>query len=875
METIPLNGLWELRDAPGAMEPLPAPVPGSVHDALLAAGRLEDAHLGYGERDQLWVGERTWVYRRKFELSADHLAREHLDLVAEGLDTFCSIRVNGEELARTDNMLRGWRFEAKSLLRCGENEIELIFSPASERMRVGTAGRHLPAWNEYEPHHIWGPVGRGYVRKQACQFGWDWGPQCPSAGPWLPLSLECWSGARIGDWRLEQEHLGDGSVRLSLYTRPTSGDDLLLKASFALGGEELAEVAEPFWGGHEWVFTLGNPALWWPNGMGAQPLHDLSIELRTPAGEILDRRQARIGLRLLELVREPDQFGRSFHFRANGRPFFAKGSNWIPLDAHPSGRDLEPRYRRDLESAAAAHMNMLRVWGGGYFSHEVFYDLCDELGILVWQDLMFGCGTYPTWDEHFLQSVRQETLYQARRLRHHACLACWCGNNELEQGFTAEAWKADDPSQFKVGKMAWASYNELFERVLPSALTEADPTTPYFRGSPHCAPEDGRNAFTDRSGDLHTWEIWFSSAPFENYRHYRHRFVSEFGFQSLPEAATLRACAPEGEVLTAQSQWLAFRQRSQPGNARVLEITADWFGEAACGGDFGRYCLLTQLTQGLGLKIGMEHWRRLFPRCGGATYWQVNDRWAASTWATLDVHGQWKAAHHLVRKTFAPLAVIGVEDARARSLTAYVVNDHPDPVAGEFRLVVTNCAGEELARTTLPLIAPGNSFPTEVGVFALRPGEGGKGEGHGRAESPSCLQVNTPTENLLVWVHFAPDLAARGDVGAPTEADNLVLLARPRALRLERPDLDWELSPGDSPGESWLTVRLLHAVNALCVHLARAETLPPPGGGVWLEEEFFHLPPGSWRRVRLRHPGRPAPAAAELRLLSIADYLLT
>ncbi|TVR47849.1 MAG: glycoside hydrolase family 2 protein [Puniceicoccaceae bacterium] len=850
MQTLDLSGTWSLRDASAPELVYSAPVPGSVHDALLAAGKLPDAHQGYNEREQMWVGDRTWIYTREFDLGPGLLVHEHIDLVAEGLDTFCTIRINGRELAQTDNMLRPWRFGAKALLRPGRNEIDLTFSPATGVMRAGTEARHLPAWNEYEPLHIWGPVGRGYVRKQACQFGWDWGPQCPSAGPWLPLRLEAWSVARIEDWRMEQKHLPDGSVEISLYTKPSTGADLIVSASFSLEGKPLATVEEGFWGGHEWIFMIHQPALWWPNGMGEQPLHELEIELRTAGGGILDTRRARIGLRRLELVREPDEFGRSFYFRVNGRPFFAKGSNWIPLDAHPSGQNLEPRYRRDLTSARDAHMNLLRVWGGGYFSHDVFYDLCDELGILVWQDLMFGCGTYPTWDENFLASVHRETVLQARRLRHHACLACWCGNNELEMGFTAPAWKADNPAKLEVGKMAWASYNELFERVLPSALLLADPATPYFRGSPHCAPEDGRDAFTDRSGDLHTWEIWFSEAPFENYRNYLHRFVSEFGFQGFPNAATLRACAPAGERLSLGSEWLDFRQRSQPKNAKIAQLTAEWFGKPVLTKDFARFCVLTQITQGIALKTGMEHWRRLFPRCGGATYWQLNDRWAAPTWATLDFHGRWKASHHLVRRIFAPLAVIGIEDAKERTVTAYVVNDAAEPRTGEFHLILTTCAGEEIGRVTRMLTAAPDSAPTLVESFAL----------DRLAGAPPAA------DDLLVWLSFAPDGCGQAI------AENLMFLAPPAMLRLQRPTLAAELQPGNNPGDSLLTLRS-SAVPALWVHLERPENIPASLAAVSLDEEFFHLPPHSSRTVRLRHPGRSAPALEELPLLTITDYL--
>lgn len=852
MNTLTLDGLWSLHDASKPEQTFSAPVPGSVHDALLAKGAIADAHHGYGERDQMWVGLRTWVYTRTFEVSATLFAHDHIDLVADGLDTFCQIRINGHLVATTDNMFRSWRFDAKPFLKIGSNSIEAIFSPAEEVMQAGHKQRHLPAWNELLNNGKWGPTGRGYARKQACQFGWDWGPQCPSAGIWLPIRLEAWSTARIEDWRLDQKHEADGSVTLSLYTKPNTGADLEIEASFSLAGAVLASVKKNFWGGHEWVFTIRNPALWWPNGMGEQTLHILEILLRSPSGELLDSRRARIGLRHLELVQEPDAFGRSFYFRVNGRRFFAKGSNWIPLDAHPSAQNLEPRYRRDLLSARSANMNMLRVWGGGYFSHDCFYDICDELGILIWQDLMFGCGVYPIWDERFLESVRMETLQQAKRLRHHACLACWCGNNELEMGFTAQDWQADSNDHKQTGKLAWASYLELFERVLPSALMIADPTTPYLRGSPHCSKEDGRDGNSQTSGDFHLWEVWFSSAPFEKYRNYPHRFLSEFGFQSMPDAALLRAYAPDGETVNLQSEWLAFRQRSQPGNFRVAEITTEWFGQQAVNGDFTRFCTLSQLTHGLGLKIGIEHWRRLFPRTGGATYWQLNDRWAAPTWATLDYHGNWKASHHLARGFFAPLLVMGIEDRERLTVAAYIVNDHAAPISGAFKLTVTDCSGNLLGTLEKAVTASPNCDPTDLGEFSLK----------------ELTGKDLSADNCLVWLEYSPD----GKTFSPSH--NLVLFARPCALKLQKSALSVRWEPTANPDESLLIVQT-GQVPALWVHLAREELLSNDARQVTLEEEFFCLPPHSVRTVKVLHKGQSSAACSKLNLLSIADYLLS
>lgn len=830
MHTLPLDGIWSLAcpDDLSLCGPdgIPAPVPGSVHDALLDAGLIPDAHHGCNERDQLWVGDRAWSYRRVFTLSAGALAAAHHDLVCDGLDTFCTVLVNGVEVGRADNMFRAWRFSVKDALREGANELRLVFASPKPVMEAGTAGHHLGAWNELANSGWWGPTGRGYVRKQACQFGWDWGMQSPSAGPWKSLRLESWNTARIDEWRITQLHQADGRVALRVFLQPDSGAPLRAEAELLLDGKPVAAAAGEFCCGWEWEVTVPSPRLWWPNGLGDQPLYTLRLTLLDAAGARLDERVARLGLRQLELVREPDEWGRSFYFKVNGLPFFAKGTNWIPLDSHPSARRLDERYRRDLGAARDAHMNLIRVWGGGYFSHDEFYDRCDELGLLVWQDLMFGCGAYPAWKAGFRESIWRETVDNARRLRHHACLACWCGNNELEQGFTAPAWRPYDTASNQNGTIAWASYEEIFERVLPSALALADPVTPWFRGSPHCAPEDGRDGKSERSGDLHIWEVWFSDAPFEVYRRYPHRFLSEFGFQALPDADTLRAYAPQDEELSMDSPWMAFRQRSSPGMARIREKIGEWFGPATTKADFDTQCVLSQLVQGLGLKIGIEYWRTTFPRAGGATYWQLNDRWAAPTWSTLDVHGRWKAGHHLARRFFAPLSVIGIETKDTGSVRVFIVNDRATPIPGTLMLDVISVNGPVLGSRVLRSESGAASVPFDAGDFSLADLCGGQAPAH---------------EDVIVWLRFAPDDTAL----APVE--NQILFVRPGALRLRPADVritNIDAVPG-SDCEAALTL-VNGATPALWAHVA------PHPAVVYVENNFSCLRPGETRVLRLR-----------------------
>lgn len=831
MQELVIDPTWFLYNEAEPEFRYRAPVPGSVHDALLAANALPNVHFGFNEVEQKWVGDATWIYETSIEVPRHLLNEDYIELICEGLDTFCEVSINDQPVGQTDNMFRSWRWDIKDKLEAGMNLLKLRFLPVDSAITKHHQKRHLPAWNE-PPHSWWGKTGRGYVRKQACQFGWDWGPQCPSAGPWRDVRIVAGTGARLRDWQHLQTHHSDGSVDLAITVLPDSGADLRIRGNLVLDGQIIAQIEEDFWGGWEWCVHLDQPELWWPNGMGAQPLYDLQLILMNPQGKVLDHLHQRIGLRHLELVQQPDAWGRSFTFNVNGRSFFAKGANWIPLDAHPSARNLDTRYRQLLDQAAQAHMNMLRVWGGGYFSHDAFYAICDELGILVWQDLMFGCGTYPTWDNSFLDSVWHETVDNVRRLRHHACLACWCGNNELEMGFCAPQWQtAKDGPGGHAGKMAWASYLDLFERVLPSAVQFADTTRPYIPGSPHSRDGQRRNPDSPCSGDWHSWTVWFTPAPFEQYRDLNHRFLSEFGFQSLPSAATLARYAPSDETVALDSPWLQFRQRSQPGNTRIREIVTDWFGTAA-NDDFARFCLLSQITQGLGLKTGIEHWRSLFPRCGGATYWQLNDRWAAPTWATLDCDGAWKASHYFAKRFFAPLLIIGKENAASGSVEVWMANDHPFTVTGTAKLTLYHTSGSILWQHQSRVTAEGNSFVTAIGNFDLA----------------TVLGANwNPTQSVL-WLEFNPDEELLDQHAQLEPSDNMVLFCRPRELATGAPRLSWHLHPGPFDGIAE-------------VHLHNGDTpafwlqLHHPTAILQASDQFFSLPPDTNVALRVLYPG--------------------
>ncbi len=825
MTVCSLNGCWDLTDASIPETRYAAPVPGCIHDALLAAHVIPDINFRLNEQEAQWVGEQDWIYERTFSATPELLAADRVELVCNGLDTFASLQINHHPIGASDNMFRTWRFDIKPFLEQGDNSIRIRFQSVLPHMAEMTRQRHLPAWNEdtyaWDPdaRAAWGYTGRGYVRKQACQFGWDWGPMTPSAGIWRDIQIEAWSTARIADWRTEQTHAPDGSVTLNLSLTPNTGGAVQAQATLSQGAHEPAITVDSgvFYGQKNMVLKIANPQLWWPNGLGAQPLYSLVVRLLTPDGSLLDTVKTRIGLRTLRLVREPDEIGTSFVFEVNGVRFFAKGANVIPLDAYPSSANLESRLRQLLGDAKSVHMNMLRVWGGGYFQHDLFYDICDELGICVWQDMLFGCGTYPTWDEAFMDNVFHEVSDNAKRLRHHACLACWCGNNELEQGVCAEDWTNRE--------MSWSSYFDLFERLIPSALQRSDPTTAYVPGSPHSAPCERKRQDSETSGDVHFWKVWFTDAPFEAYRTTTPRFISEFGTQSFPDTRTIEAVT-EPHDRRFDSDVLNKRQRSGPGNARILQQTRDWFGD---GKDFNATCVLSQIAHGIALKTGIEHWRRQWPVTAGATYWQLNDCWPAQTWATIDSFGRWKAPHYFARRFFAPVLVSGLEDAETRHVSVYLHNDTRHVLHGVVsaeihspeRAAPLTTRKWEIAAPPLAVVLAGQ-VDLASGVDGLDPG------------------------NLLTFLKFEPDDASAAN---RPHATNLVLMKRPRQIPLQPPSIHTEITHAAHDRH---TLTLRTDKPALWV------MLQTDGIDCLFSDNFFHLTPGTTHTVEVTPSSRIA-----------------
>jgi beta-mannosidase len=622
---------------------LPATVPGSIHTDLLAVGLIPDPFAADNELRVQWVGHSDWEYSAPFVVDASLLALPAIDLVCEGLDTVAEVQINGALVGHAGNMFRTWRWPVKALLHAGENRISVRFRSAPAWCAERDAVRPLPQANAFFP-------GAPYLRKAPYHFGWDWGPMLPTAGIWRPIFLEAYS-ARLDDLQIVQHHQA-GAVSLTVRaavdgTTPAgAGSAAAVEVRVtAPDGQVFSGEGVLAQGAAAVVLPLEQPELWWPNGMGGQPLYAVEVRLIDGAGEVLDSAVRRVGLRTIELRQEPDRWGSGFVFAVNGVPFFAKGANWIPADSFPA-RVSDALYAHLLTSAAAAHMNMIRVWGGGFYEDERFYTLCDELGLLVWQDFMFSCSVYPFVDPAFLETVAAEVMDNVRRLRHRPCMALWCGNNELEAGWTHWGWATAERRDLQEAD------KEFFYSTLRRQVQELDPSTPYWPGSPssnlpHTLPQ------SDATGDTHRWEVWHELRPFSHYLTQIPRFVSEFGFQSLPPLATIATYAPPDEW-NMTSYLMEHHQRNTDGNGRIVAYLSYHFRLPS---DFPSLVYLSQVLQAEAMRTAVEHWRRQWPRTAGALYWQLDDCWPVASWASLDSFGRWKALHYGARRFFAPLTL--------------------------------------------------------------------------------------------------------------------------------------------------------------------------------------------------------------------------
>jgi beta-mannosidase len=817
---------WSFRAVngpPGFGQWMPAEVPGCVHTDLQRAGKIPDPFVGTNEHGQQWIELADWEYRSSFVADAALLRHDRVEIDFAGLDTYAEVLVNGARVLAADNMFRSWRADVKAHLVSGANAVLVRFKspitaakPAYDRL-----GYPLPAVNDQSKTMV-----SMFTRKAPYHYGWDWGPRFVTSGIWRPVAIRAWDVARLDDVQVYERALDDAQARLEIAavvdaTRAgTAHVAVALADGSAVGSAE--KRLTPGRNEIRFEIAIDKPERWWPAGLGAQRLYTLGTSL-TVDGVARGRRETRIGLRTVEVVSRHDAGGKSFFIKINGVPVFMKGANWIPSDSFVA-RETPERQRALLGAAATANMNMVRVWGGGIYESDSFYDICDELGLLVWQDFMFACSMYPG-DAAFVDNVRREAVENVRRLRNHPALALWAGNNEIEAAWQQWGW----PARFHLGKAAqqtiWSDYKHLFHDVLPRVVAAEDPGRFYARSTPS-ANEDGVPPGKLGWGDAHYWGVWHAEAPYEDYAKNVSRFMSEYGFQSFPDLETVARYAPPSEW-RMDSPVMLSHQRHPRGNALVKTYMDREFRAPK---DFASFLYLSQVLQATVIRFGAEAHRRRMPYNMGSLYWQLDDCWPVASWSSVDYYGRWKALQYAARRFFAPVLLSPVDEDG--TLRVYTVSDRRDELRGRLRLRVVDFDGTERWR-----------FEREATIRPLA------SEAQFQAQTRDVLANIDPRRVVLV-------VELDGANGAVDRS--LFYFEKTRALELPEPGLAVAAEPHATSASVRVTAR----------RFARAVRLDDGELGGAFSDNYFDLLPGETRTVEWT-PGAGSPPGAADRLSSL------
>jgi len=697
-------------------------LPGDVHTALLAAGEIPDPYFGNNEKAVMWVNGTAWTMERRFAAAPSDIDG-FLTLTLEYVDCIATVSLNGEVIAEVDNAFLRHDIDVTGKIRAGENALRLDFAIAPDiaKARYDAHPFPIPFTRNYETNGLKG-IHMNFIRKAACHAGWDWGICLMPVGVYGRMVLRRSRLARQESVTVEQAH-GRNSVELSIKTRLFAFDHGSVEVAHRIDGQGITDKVVVVPGDNVLVHhvTIENPKLWWPNGQGAQPLYDLET---TVDGETSRRR---IGLRQLDWVIEKDEIDHSFKVRMNGRDITMMGANWIPNDAIPSR--ITPQAVRDiLGSAKAANMNMIRLWGGGQFEPDFFYELCDELGLLIWHDFMFSCMPYPS-DPPFLASVRQEITQQVRRLQHHASIALWCGDNEVIGSLNWYPETRANRDRFV------ANYDRL-NSMLAEIVAAEDETRRFWPSSPSLGYLDFSDGWhSDTRGDTHFWQVWHEAAPFERAREVNPRFASEFGFQSFSSMNVIESFTEPADR-NPSSPVMETHQRNDGGNARILETMTRYFRFPK---DFESMVFLSQVQQGLAIKTAIEYWRSTKPRCMGTLFWQINDCWPVASWSSLDYGGQWKLMHYMARRFFLPINVVAIPDSATGEVVLRAVNDSGEPAEIALDLLAVGASGSrslgssrarlDPTRAVDAMRLPAGSLADDEFLFFSWTGEDGKALG--------------------------------------------------------------------------------------------------------------------------------------------------
>lgn len=831
MMSINLNGRWEFRKSGDSLW-LEATVPGTVQTDLYKNVLIDDPFYRNNEETYQWIDKEDWEYRKLFVADQTLCNNDHIILSFEGLDTYADVSFNGHSIIKADNMFRNWDADITHLIRKGKtNEIRILFhSPIRYLQPVYDAAEfHLPAGNDQATEKL-----SVYIRKAPYHFGWDWGPRFVTSGIWKSVYLKAWNEISIDHVYYRQISLDEkeallhfqgrviadkaGQANLEIRCSDEEPDLLASKIVMLRKGENDLDLD----------FIIPNPERWWPNGLGNPQLYTLTSSITK--GSVSAQYTNRIGLRTIELIREPDNFGESFYFKVNGIPVFMKGANYIPQDNFLN-HVMATEYEHLIRSVKDANMNMLRVWGGGIYELDYFYDLCDENGILVWQDFMFACSMYPG-DPNFLENVRQEAIDNVVRLRNHPSIALWCGNNEVQDAWHQWGWQFQYTEEQKAEISE--NYQSLFHRLLPEVLKVWDPDRPYWPSSPSSGPDFGQTSNT-QSGDLHYWGVWHGRKPFESYQDFIPRFSSEYGFQSFPEMKTIESFTlPEDRQL--DSPVMQSHQRHPIGNQLILNYMNRYYPVPE---DFADFIYMSQVMQGEGIRFGIEALRRSRPQCMGSLYWQLNDCWPVASWSGIDYYGRWKALHYQAREAYAPLLVSINESAD--SVFIHLLSDELTDRPGILSLELMDYDGKVCYESEI------NCKSEALKSFIVWSEAKTQLKGLKGSETSTLLKATFKTieEDTYVAKHY---------------------FVRSKFQKLTDPGITWTLH--DNNKEAFIMIQ--------AQKLARQVYLVYDGEEeIRFEHNFFDLLPGERRRIDIHKRETDKFDLSEFRILVINNFTQT
>jgi beta-mannosidase len=807
-----------------------AEVPGCVHTDLMKNTLIPDPFVGTNEQSLQWIGEKNWIYETTFDVPAEILNKESVELVFDGLDTYAAVTLNDSLILNANNMFRTWRIDCRKILLEHGNHIVVRFKNVFDETlpKYKAAPFELQAFPNNDQADVKIAM---YSRKAQFHYGWDWGPRLITCGIWRPMYVEGWSKFKIQDVHIQQKNVSSIGADIVSIINIHSAKVQTVSASLDLDSLNVVTKVLNLKPGINKVQLnshLANPQLWWTNGLGSQKLYNYQLAVTDDSGS-RDVYSIKIGIRSIEVVREKDSQGTSMMVRLNGIPVFMKGANYIPQDNFQN-RVTKERCEHIVRSAAEANMNMLRVWGGGIYEDDQFYDLCDRYGILLWQEIMFACAMYPG-DDEFIENVRREVIDNIIRLRNHACVALYCGNNENEVAWEQWGWK--EKNNKKAQRVFEQNAEKLFYNVIPSAIREADSTRYYHPTSPSA----GYKKISANDGDIHYWGVWHGKELFETYTTTLARFISEYGFQSYPELSTIAQYAkPEdrtlhSEIMLSHQRCMADERRDKEYGNRLIQWYMDrWYRTPK---DFASYVYVSQVLQAEGVKIAMEAHRRAMPFCMGSLYWQIDDCWPVASWSSIDYYGRWKALQYTAQHSYAPILVSSVFSKD--DMKVYLVSDKREKIDALLDATVMDFDGKVVFQKSIPVFVKPNQAEIAA-VFSM-----------------SQLVSNLDKSRLV----FVCSLK-KGDT---LLAEDISYFTTPKDLDLKQPKYSKNITKTDSGFSIELSANTL----AKNVYLICSDNT-----GLF-NDNYFDIIPGIPRTIKIRTQLQQKEFEQSLKIISLAD----